>query len=75
VPKGEKLIVMELTEQQLEVIDQLAAKVGLDRSALLNSALTFLKWCTKQRRKGRKIASIDLEKQSYTVLKLPKIKK
>ena len=65
-------IQFEIPEDRLESLDALMEEAGIKtRTELFNNAMTLLKWTIRQRREGRKIASVNYEENSFIELEMP----
>lgn len=62
----------EIPEDRLEALDALMEEAGMKtRTELFNNATTLLRWAIRQRREGRRIASIDYDDKSFRELEMP----
>jgi metal-responsive CopG/Arc/MetJ family transcriptional regulator len=65
-------IQLDLPEEKVKELDALMEETGIStRKDLLNTALTFLAWITKERKENRIIVSLDEQTGSYKELVMP----
>ena len=63
---------IEVTEESLTQLDALREEAGLESMKdLVNNALTLLGWAVTEAKKGRLIASVDEQAQSFKELSMP----
>lgn len=64
-------LAFELPMEKSQELERLV-RAGIScRKDLLNNALTLLEWATKEREKGRSIASVDEPNKFYKELVMP----
>lgn len=70
--KGNLRVQFDLAPTRVQEIDELMAVAGLSsRKDLINNAVTLLQWAVEEVLAGREIVSLDREKESYEVLRMP----
>jgi hypothetical protein len=63
---------IDLTEQQLKTLEELAKEVGVStKKELFNNALSILQWAVNQKRHGYIVGSINEADQKYRELAMP----
>lgn len=63
---------VEMTKERLAAIDQLTEITGMGtRKEFLDNALTLLAWAIRERQKGRTIASVSEDGQSFREVMMP----
>jgi len=63
----------EMSEDNAKHFQDLAKSAGVTKRDLVNNALTLLDWSIKEAKEGRRIASVDANKQDYREVVLPLI--
>lgn len=62
---------IEIPEDKWKELEQLMNECGLrTKKALVNNALTLLKWAVSERKKGNTVGSIDDKRKKYRVLQM-----
>lgn len=65
-------IQLDLPADKVRELEELMAEIEIKtKKDLFNTALTLLAWIVEERKEGRKIASIDEEKDTYRELVMP----
>jgi metal-responsive CopG/Arc/MetJ family transcriptional regulator len=65
-------IQLELPEEKVKELEELMENAGIKtKKELFNNALTLLEWAIKEKKTGRKIASINEEEDKYKEVVIP----
>jgi hypothetical protein len=63
---------LDMPEDRVKEIEDIMATTGVStRKDLFENALTFFEWAVNQRKKGRKIASVDENEECFQELLMP----
>ena len=63
---------LDMLENRIKELEDIMATTGVStRKDLFENALTFFEWAVNQRKKGRKIASVDENEESFQELLMP----
>jgi hypothetical protein len=72
IPAERVRLQVEMTKERLKSVDTLAELTGMaSRKEFLDNALTLMAWAIRERQKGRMIASVSQDQESFTELMMP----